>query len=219
MRMRVLPVVLLVACGPRESTTPVDYGPPAAPIDPIACPASLLERFAARVGVTPAITTEQIVEAARIDKVPCKPGETDDACRARARARPAPSFYEVTSIEIANEVASVDFVYDLDGRRITESSPSMEDMVKKLKSLASQGHKVTVIRAASAPDATSRHAAILYRGVGGRERRIVTLTWHPDDAATSMAETQAAAERERIEIRSMDLDDKGNLVVVGTCGA
>lgn len=212
-------LALLVACGPRESVSPVDYGPPTAPIDPIACPATTLERFAARVGVTPAITTEQMVEAARIDKLPCKPAEADDACLARARARPTPPFYELTGVKIANEVSSVDFVYDLDGRRFTDSAPSMDAMITKLKALAAQGHKVTVVRAESAADAGTRHAAIVYRGVGGQQRRVVTLKWHPDDPPTAMTNTQAAGERERIEIRSMALDDQGDLVVVGTCGA
>jgi hypothetical protein len=217
--MRAL-LLLVVACGPRvEPAAPVDYGPPAAPIDPIACPADTLERFAARVGVPPAITTEQIVDASRVDKLPCKAAETNDACLARARARPAPTSYELAGVTIANEVTSVEYTYDLNGRRLTETASSMEELVTKLKALSAQGNKVTIVRAESAGDGASRHAAIVYRGVGGRERRLVTLTWQPDDTAAAMADTQAAAERERIEIRSMALDDKNNLVVVGTCGA
>ena len=41
----------------------------------------------------------------------------------------------------------------------------MDEMVAKLKALAAQGNKVTVIRAESAADAGTRHAAIVYRGV------------------------------------------------------
>jgi hypothetical protein len=210
----------LAACGPRAAAPPpVDYGPPAAPIDPIACPAATLERFAARVGVTPAITTEQIVEAARIDKLPCRPRETDDACLSRARNQPTPPSYERTGITIASEITNVDFTYDLDGRRLTESAPSMDAMITKLKALAAQGHKVTIVRAESAADAGTRHAAIVYRGIGGRQRRIVTLTSRPEDASAAMGATEAAAERERIEIRSMALDEQQNLVVIATCGA
>jgi len=222
---RVLYVLVLTACGPREVTPTPDYGPPPEPVDPIACPAAALERFANRVGAPLAIATEPVVDAARIDKVPCKPAETDDACLARARTRPVPAFYEVAGIKIGGEVTHVEFTYELDGRRFTEQAPSMEAMVARLKAFQAKGHKVVVIRGESAADAGSRHAAIAYRGVGGTQRRVGTLRWRatgddPDrDRARALSDAQAAAEHERMEIRSMQVTDDGELVVVATCGA
>jgi len=215
---RVLLVLVLTACGPRELAPTPDYGPPPAPVDPIACPAAVL-------GAPLTIATEPVVDAARIDKVPCKPAETDDACLARARARPVPAFYEVASIKIGGEVTHVEFTYELDGRRFTEQAPSMEAMVARLKAFQAKGHKVVVIRGESAADAGARHAAIAYRGVGGTQRRVGTLRWRatgddPDrDRARGLADAQAAAEHERLEIRSMQITDDGELAVVATCGA
>ena len=215
--MNRLAVLVVAACGARERP-PVDYGPPPTPIDPIACPADRLERFATRAGIEPAITTEPIIEAARIDKVPCKPAESDDACISRARQRPVPSFYEVAGITIGGDVTHVEFTYELDGRRFTEQAPTMEAMVARLKALQAKGHKVVVIRGESAPDAGSRHAAIAYRGVGGQQRRIVTLRSRPADPARAMSEIQAAAEHERLQVRTLEVTGDGEVVAVATCG-
>ena len=210
--MRAL-LLLVVACGPRDAA-PIDYGPPPQPIDPIACSAARLEHFAARIGAAIEITTEQIVDAARIDKLPCKPSETDDACLSRARARPVPAYYEVAGVTIGKEITQVDFIYDLDGRRFTDSAESMQEMVARLKQLQAGGHKVTIIRAESAPDAGSRHAAIAYRGVGGQQRRLATLRWRPD----ASIDPHARAEDDRIEIRSMQVAESGEATAVVTCG-
>ena len=217
--MNRLALLFVAACGAREQP-PVDYGPPPGePVDPIVCPAARLERFATRAGIAPAITTEPVVDAARIDKVPCKPAEADDACIARARQRPVPSFYEVAGVTIGGDITHVEFTYDVDGRRFTEQAPTMDAMVARLKSLQARGHKVVVIRGESAPDAGSRHAAIAYRGVGGQQRRVVTLRSRPDDPARAMAEVQTAAEYERLQVRTLEVTPEGELVVVATCGA
>jgi hypothetical protein len=218
MRFALLPVIACFACGARDPA-PVDFGPPPQAIDPLACPASILERFATRVGAPLAITTEQIVDAARIDKVPCKPAEADDACIARARTRPVPTSYEVAGVTIGGDVTHVEFLYDIDGRRVTEHADTLDAMVKRLKALQAQGHKVTLIRGESAADAGSRHAAIAYRGVGGRQRRIANLKWKPDDPNRAMAEVQAAADRDLLEVRTMEATTEGEVVVVATCGA
>lgn len=202
-----------------------DYGPPAEPVDPIACPAARLERFATQVGSALSITTEPIVDAGRIDKIPCKLDETDDACLARARKRPIPSFYEIIGVTLGGDVTHVEFTYSLDGRRITERADSMKKMVARLKAFQAAGHKVVLIRGESAGDAGARHAAIAYRGVGGQQRRIATLRFRPTtehpprEPARAMGDAQLAAEQERIEIRTMEAEDDNTVVIVATCGA
>lgn len=220
-------VLLLVAaaCGAREVTPAPDYGPPAEPVDPIACDAGRLERFATQVGAALSITTEPVVDAGRIDKTPCKPDETDEACLARARKRGVPAFYEVTGVTIGGDVTHVEFTYSLDGRRITEQAESMQQMVARLKAFQAAGHKVVLIRGESAADAGSRHAAIAYRGVGGQQRRVATLRFRPTtehpprEPGRAMADAQAAAEHERVQIRSMQAEDDNTVVIVATCGA
>jgi hypothetical protein len=216
--------VALAACGGRSATPAPDYGPPPAPVDPIACPASRLEQYALRAGATLAITTEPIVDAARVDKLPCKQDEPDDACLARARTRPTPSSYEVTTITIGGDDSIVEFTFDLDGRRVTEQAESMQKMVARLKALQAQGHKVTLIRGGSTGDAAARHAAITYRGIGVQERRIATLTIRPTkehpprEPARAMADAQALAGDERMEIRTMAANDDATVTLVVTCG-
>lgn len=227
MRCAAATAALLIACGPRAAPAPVpDYGPPPAPVDPIACPVERLERLAARVGAEATIATEPILDASRIDKVPCRPAETDDACVTRARSRPAPASYNIIGVTIGGDVTHVEFTYTLDGRRITETAPSMERMIARLMALKEAGHKVVVLRGESAADAGSRHAAITYRGVGGQERRVATLRirtasapseGEPAGPAAAAADVQAAATQDRMEIRSMEVD-ADHLVVVVTCG-
>ena len=212
------------ACGAREVTPAPDYGPPPAPTDPIACAASRLEQFALRAGATLTISTEPVVEAARIDKIPCKQDEPDDACIARARKLPTPSYYEVMNITIGGDDAVVEYTFDLDGRRITEQAESMQKMVARLKALQAQGHKVTLLRGESTGDAAARHAAIAYRGIGVQERRVATLTIRPTkehpprDPARAMADAQAHAVDEQIEIRTMAATDDTTVTLVATCG-
>jgi hypothetical protein len=220
-------VLLLVAaaCGAREVTPAPDYGPPPEPIDPIACPAARLERYAQLAGSPLTISTEPIVDAGRIDKVPCKQDETDDACVSRARKLPSPSYYEVVGVTIGGDTSVVEFTYELDGRRVTERADSMQKMVARLKAFQAAGRKVVLIRGESAGDSAARHAAIKYRGVGGQERRIATLRFRPlkehppRELPRAMAEAQALAEQERIEIRSMQAGDDETITIVATCGA
>jgi hypothetical protein len=162
-----LAFVLLFACGPRGETPTTDFGPPAQPIDPIACPAARLERFAETAELTIILSTEAVVDAGRVDKAPCK---TDEQCISRARKRPAPAFYEITGVTIGADNTQVDYTYDLDGRRIIEQADSMAQMVERLKALQAAGHTVTLLHGDSAPDAGPRHAAITYRGIGGTDR-------------------------------------------------
>jgi hypothetical protein len=222
--LRACALILVAACGAREVTPAPDYGPPPAPVDPILCPAARLEQFATRAGATIAITTEPIVDAARIDKVPCKQDEPDDACIARARQRPTPSSYEVTGVTIGGDDAVVEYTFDLDGRRITERADSMQKMVARLKALQAKGHKVVLLRGESTGDSAARHAAIAYRGIGVQERRIATLTIRPTkehpprDPARAMADAQAYADEERMEIRTMAANDDATVTLVITCG-
>ncbi len=221
--MRVLAIFVLVGCGAREVAPPPDFGPPPAAawrqIDPIACPEAVLTRFAARVGAPFTIGTEPIVEAQRIDQMPCKTGEPDDACLARARQRPVPDGYAIAGVTIAPDDTRIDARYEVDGRIVTEELPDLATLVTKLKALAADGHKVTVLGTASVAGATARHASIAFQGVGGRQQRVVKLEWRAEDPPRAMGEARAAAEHEGVEIRSMDLDDKGTLVVTATCGA
>ena len=223
--LRICALIAIAACGAREVTPAPDYGPPPAPVDPIACPAARLEQFATRAGATIAIATEPVIDAGRIDKVPCKPDEPDDACVARARKRPAPTSYEVIGVTIGGDDAVVEFTFDLDGRRMTEQADSMQKMVARLKALQAQGHKVVLLRGESVGDAAARHAAIAYRGVGVQERRIATLRIHPTkehpprDLGRAMADAQAYAEEDLLEIRSMQATDDTTITIVVTCGA
>jgi hypothetical protein len=224
--VRLAAVVFLLACGPRGETPTTDFGPPAQPIDPVTCAAARLERFAEAAELTIEISTEPVVDAGRIDKVPCKTGETDEQCIARARKRAAPAFYEVTGVTIGADNTQVDFTYVLDGRRVTEQAESMAKMVERLKALQAAGHKVTFLQGAEAPDAGPRHAAIAYRGIGGTERRIATLRWHPTRQDTdipaararAIGNIQALAEDQRIELRALDTSHPDALVVTATCG-
>ena len=217
-------VIVLVACGAREVTPAPDYGPPPAPVDPIACAAERLEKFGTKIGGAVTISTEPVVDTKRVDKVPCKQDETNDACIARARKRAVPTFYEVTGVTINTEGTEVELTYDLDGRRFTERGESLEEMVTRLKALQAAGHKVVVIRGGSSPDGGTRHAAIAYRGVGGQERRLAKLTIHPDkehpprEVAAAMADVQMAAVEDHMEIRTMQSADDGSVTVVATCG-
>lgn len=217
-------LILAAACGAREVTPAPDYGPPPAPVDPIACPADRLERFATKIGAAVKITTEPVLDTARVDKVPCKQDEANDACIARARKRPVPAFYEVTSVTIGNDATAVELVYDLDGRRFTEHGESLEEMVNRLKALQASGHKVVVIRGGSSADAGTRHAAIAYRGVGGQERRVGAMVIHPQkehpprEVAAAMADVGMAAAEDHMEIRTMQSADDGSVTVVATCG-
>lgn len=212
------------ACGAREVTPAPDYGPPPARVDPIACPAERLERFALRAGATLAITTEPVVDAARIDKVPCKQDEADITCLARARKRPPPSGYDVTGVTIGGDDAVVEFVFDLDGRRITERADSMQKMVERLKALQAKGHKIVLVRGESTGDSAARHAAIAYRGIDVPKRRVATLTMRPTkehpprDPARAMADAQAYAEDEHMEIRAMAAGENDTVVATVTCG-
>ena len=222
--LRTCALIVVAACGAREVTPAPDYGPPPVPVDPIACPAARLEKFALRAGATLAITTEPVVDAARIDKLPCKQDEPDDACVARARKRPAPAYYEVTSVTIGGDDAVVEYTFDLDGRRITEQADSMQKMVERLKALQAKGHKVVLIRGESTGDSTARHAAIAYRGVDVQERRVATLTIRPTkehpprDPGRAMADAQAYAEDDRMEIRTMQAGENDTIVATVTCG-
>jgi len=217
-------VIVVAACGAREVTPPPDYGPPPAPVDPIACAAERLEKFATKIGGTLAITTEPVLDAKRVDKVPCKQDETNDACIARARKRGVPVFYEVTGVTINTDATAVELTYDLDGRRFTEHGESLEQMVERLKAMQAAGHKVVVIRGGSSADGGTRHAAIAYRGVGGQERRVGKLTIHPDkehpprETAAAMADVQMAAAEDHMEIRTMQSADDASITVVATCG-
>ena len=219
-------IVILVAasCGAREVTPAPDYGPPPAPVDPIACAADRLERFATKVGGAITITTEPVVDTKRVDTVPCKHDEANDACIARARKRPVPAFYEVTGVTINADATAVELTYDLDGRRFTERGESLEEMITRLKALQAAGHKVVVIRGGSAAEGGTRHAAIAYRGVGGQERRVAKLTLHPDkehpprETAAAMADVQIAAAEDHMEIRTMQSADDASVTVVATCG-
>ncbi|MDQ3338604.1 MAG: hypothetical protein M4D80_25855 [Myxococcota bacterium] len=218
-------LLAVAACGAREVTPAPDYGPPPEPVDPITCPATRLERFATRAGATITITTEPVIDAARIDKVPCKSDEPDDACLARARKRPTPSSYEVTGVTIGGDDAPVEYTFDLDGRRITEQADSMQKMVARLKALQAKGHKVVLLRGESVGDSAARHAAIAYRGVGVQERRIATLVMRPTkehpprDLPRAMADAQAYADDDRLEIRSMQATDDSTITITVTCGA
>jgi hypothetical protein len=220
-----LALLVLAACGAREVTPAPDYGPPPEPVDPITCAASRLEHFATRAGATIAITTEPVIDAARIDKVPCKPDEADDACVVRARTRPTPPMYEVIRVTIGGDDAVVEYTFDLDGRRITEQADSMQKMVARLKALQAKGHKVVLIRGESMGDSAARHAAIAYRGVGVQERRIATLRIRPTkehpprDLARAMADAEAYAADDLLEIRSMEATDDATVTLVVTCGA
>jgi hypothetical protein len=221
-----LAFVLLFACGPRGETPTTDFGPPAQPIDPIACPAARLERFAETAELTIILSTEAVVDAGRVDKVPCKTGETDEQCISRARKRPAPAFYEITGVTIGADNTQVDYTYDLDGRRIIEQADSMAQMVERLKALQAAGHTVTLLHGDSAPDAGPRHAAITYRGIGGTERRIATLHWRPtrQDAdipaarQRALEHVQALAQEQRVELRAIDTSNEATLVITATCG-
>ena len=224
---RAVILFVLAACGPRASTPTQDFGPPATPVDPIACPAARLEQFAVTTETAITISTEDVVDAGRIDKVPCKPAETDPQCIERARKRPAPSFYEVTGVTVGGDDTTVELTYELDGRRFTEQGDSMKEMVARLKALQAAGHKVVVIAGGSAADTGTRHAAIAYRGVGGQQRRIATLNWRPTKQDTDVTvararaveNIQALAGEQRIEIRSMEPTEQDRLVVTITCGA
>lgn len=211
-------VAFVIGCGPSAAPPPVDYGPPAEPVDPIACPAARLEAFAARVGLAAEITTEPVLEAARVDKLPCKPDETDADCIARARKRPIPAPYEVAGVTIGAEVTHVEYTYEIDGRRVTEEAPTLAAMVERLKALQAAGHRITPIRAESAGDARARHAAIAYRAVGGQQRRVATLRGPAAaETAQTMADVHAAAQAANLELRSLQVTPDGELVVVATC--
>lgn len=224
--VRLAALLVLFACGPRAETPTTDFGPPAAPVDPIACPAARLERFAEAAELTITIGTEPVVDAGRVDKVPCKTGETDDACLARARKRPAPAYYEVTGVTLGADNTEVTYTFDLDGRRITETAASMANMVERLKGLQAAGHKVTLLHGDATPDAGPRHAAITYRGTGGTERRVATLRWHPTKQDTdipaararAVPRIQAVADEQRIELRALDTSQPDALTVTATCG-
>jgi len=188
----------------------VDFGPPPQPIDPVACPAARLEQFAARIGAPLDITTEQIVDAERVDKLPCKTGETDDACLARARQRAVPTSYEFARVTLGAENTTVDFTFELDGRITSDRAESPKAMTDKLKALQAAGHKVTMLGFSASETATARHAAIAYRGIGGRKRRIATI---------KLPETTSRDDIEQpgIEIRSVIPDEAGTLVATFTC--
>ena len=194
-----------------------DYGPPAQPVDPVACPAARLEKFANLVEAPLAITTEPIVDSARIDQVPCKPTESDAQCLARARARPAPASFEVVGVTIGGD-GDLSYTYTIDGREVTETAQSLELMVARLKQLQAAGHQIVVLRGGRDADAVSRHAAIAYRAVGGRERRVATLRWHSEDPARTMARAREVADQELVEIRAMEIAGTGELVIIATCG-
>ena len=224
---RAVVLFVLAACGPRASTPAQDFGPPAEPADPIACAAARLEQFAAVTETAVTISTEDVVDAGRIDKLPCKPDETDPQCIERARKRGVPLYYEVTGVTIGGDDTTVELTYELDGRRFTEQGESMKDMVARLKALQAAGHKVVVVAGGSAAEGGSRHAAIAYRGVGGQQRRIATLLWRPtrqdtDVAAArarAMENIQGLAGEQRIEVRNMEPTGEDKLVVTITCGA
>ena len=159
--------------------------------------------------MTLAITTEPIVDAGRIDKVPCKLDETDEQCVSRARKRPAPSYYEVTGVTLGGDDSEVEYTYDLDGRRITERAESMRAMVARLKALQAAGRKVTLLRGEAATGTSARHAAIAYRGVGGQERRLGTLRWRPTrrtrtsrGPGRALEHIREVASEQHIEVRS-----------------
>lgn len=213
-------LLVIAACGAREVTPVPDYGPPPRRFDPIACPAAMLDVLATRIpGAQLAVSLERVVDAARVDKVPC--GElADDACLARARKRPVPVGYEVVGVTIGGDVTHVDVTYELDGRRITEQAPSLAAMVEKLKALQAAGHHVRVIAGESASDAESRHAAIAYRAAGGQQRRVGTYRWRvPDgETAASLADAHAAAEAAQLQVRSVEVTDDG-VVMTATCAA
>ncbi|HLL23878.1 MAG TPA: hypothetical protein VK427_17190, partial [Kofleriaceae bacterium] len=100
-------LLALGACGAHAPAPQSDFGPPRAPVDPVACPAATLERFAERAAHVATITTEPVLDAARTDKLPCKPAETDAACIARARTRAVPPGYEVTSVTIGGDITHI----------------------------------------------------------------------------------------------------------------
>ena len=210
-------LVALVACGPRAPSRQPDFGvdEPHPVEDSIACPAAQLEAFALRLGAPLEIANEPIVDSARTDRVPCKPAETDEACLARARARPAPPSYELKDATINGDDLRVETTYMLDGQQVVEQFPDVRAFVDKLKGLQAAGHRIVLVDSHTIADAPSRHATVTYRGVGGREQRVAHLRWRPENTDLAMADAQAA---ERIEIRSMNVDEHGDLVITATCG-
>lgn len=214
-----------IACGPRAASTPTDFGPPPAPVDPIVCPAARLERFAEATEMTLEISTEPVVDTNRVDQVPCKPDETDAQCLARARKRPAPPSYEVVGVTLGSEDSDVEFVYEIDGRRVVEQAASLAKMVERLKALQAGGHKVSLLRGESLGDTSVRHAAVAYRGVGVQERRVGTLRWRPTRQDTdipaararAIERIQAVVAEQRLELRALDTANE-IVVVTATCG-
>lgn len=212
---------LALGCGASPPPPAPDFSNPAGPAgdtpDPIACPEAELAGLAARIaGAQLAISLEPIVDAARIDKLPCAPQASDDACLARAHQRPVPDGYELTGITIGGEVSHVEVTYDLDGVRRTEEAASLEVMVAKLKALQARGHKVVLIAGHSVGEAETRHAAVAYRRLGGRQRRVGTLRWRADDRPRAFAEAQAAAHEAGLELRKLEVVDD-ELVLTATC--
>ncbi len=221
---RMLVCALALGCGASPPPPAPDFSSPAGadspPVDPVACPEAELAALAARIaGAQLAVSLEPLVDAARIDKQPCAPQGSDDACLARARLRPVPDGYELTGITIGGEVSHVEVIYDLDGVRRTEEAASLEVMVAKLKALQARGHKVVMIAGHSLGEAETRHAAVAYRRLGGRQRRIGTIRWRTDDHPRAFAEAQAAAQEGGLELRTLEVsgDGDGELVMTATC--
>ncbi|MBA3391773.1 MAG: hypothetical protein H0T89_03965 [Deltaproteobacteria bacterium] len=215
---------LALGCGASPPPPAPDFSTPGGaespPPDPIACPEAELAGLATRIaGAQLTVSQEPIVDAARIDKLPCAPQASDEACLARARKRSIPDGYELTGVTIGGEVSHVEVTYDLDGVRRTEEAASLEVMVGKLKALQAKGHKVVLIAGHSVGEAETRHAAVAYRRLGGRQRRIATIRWQADDRARAFAEAQAAAQEAGLEIRKLELsgDVDDELVMTATC--
>ncbi|MDQ3366596.1 MAG: hypothetical protein M3680_14325 [Myxococcota bacterium] len=217
----VLAPVLAIGAGcgglaPPQPANPDDFRHP--DVDPIACPEVALARLGARLPAAQLTIGQQaIVEAQRIDRLPCARGMKDEACLEAARRRGVPAGYELVALTIGGDSSLVEMTYDVDGVRTTEQAEAFDVIVAKLKALQGQGRKVTVIEGHTVPGAESRHARLVYAREGGRQRRFATLRWRPDgEPAMASAEAQRAAEAERMFVQKLEREGE-ELVMTATC--